>query len=67
MEIKTLTVFTLVFATNNILSCFFSFFLIIDLQILAVITQLFAPTGIPTNEAKAETETHPVTVETKVS
>ena len=50
-------------------------FLIIDLLFLipAVITQqiftptaeLVIPTGILTKEAKAEMETHPVTVETK--
>ena len=57
------------FAKNTILSCFFLFFLIIDLYflILAVIMQFFNPTaelviltGIPTTEAKAETETQPI-------
>ena len=60
------------FANDNILSCFFFFFLIIDLYFLipAVITQIFnpivelaIPIGIPTKEAKAEMETHPVIVE----
>ena len=54
--IKTSMVFNLVFASNTILSCFFFFFLIIDLYILtpAVITEIFIaiaelaiPTGIP--------------------
>ena len=73
MEIKTSPVFTWVFAGNTILSCFFFFFLIIDFPIVVVITQIFVvaaqlaiTTGIPTNKAKAETEAHPVTVETKV-
>ena len=60
------------FANNTILSCFYPFFLIIDLYFLiaALITQIFNPIaklailiGIPTKEAKAETETHPVIVE----
>ena len=55
---------------------FFFFFLIIDLHFLipAVITEMFiaiaelaTPTGIPTKDARAEIETYPVTVETKVS
>ena len=57
-----------------ILSCFFFFFLIIDLYVLipAVIAQIFNPTaelvisvGTPLKEAKAETETHLVMVEAK--
>ena len=64
--------FYLDFAKNAISSCFFLFFLIIDLYFLipAVITQIFnpivelaIPIGITTKEAKAEMETHPVTVE----
>ena len=52
------------------------FFGIIDLFFLipAVVTQIFNPTaellntmGIPTKEEKAEMETHPVTVKTKIS
>ena len=67
--------FNLDFANNTILSCFFFFFLIIDLYFLipAVITQIFnpivelaIPIGIPTKEAKAEMETHPVIVEPKI-
>ena len=62
------------FADNTISSCFFLFFLIIDLYflIVAVITQIFysaaelvIPIGIPTKEAKAEIETHPVIAETE--
>ena len=66
--------FNLDFASNNILSCFFFFFLIIDLYFLipTVIAQIFnpieelvIPVGIPTKEAKAEIETHPVIVQAK--
>ena len=51
-------------------------FLIIDLYFLipAAVTQIFNPTaelvilrGIPTKEAKSEMETHPVSVEIKIS
>ena len=64
------------FADNTILSCFFLFFLIIHLLFLiaAVITQVFSsitelviPVRIPTKEAKAEMETHPVIVEIAIS
>ena len=67
--------FTLDFAKNTILSFLFFFFLIIDLYFLvpAVITQIFnlidelvIHTRIPTKEAKAEIETHPVIIETKI-
>ena len=53
----------------------FIFFLIIDLYFLitAVIVQIFIPTvefviptGTQTNEANAEIQTQPVTVETKI-
>ena len=67
----------LYFLTNNtILLYFFFFFLIIDSYFLvpAVIAQIFIVTAklvitiaIPTKEAKTETETHPVTVEAKIS
>ena len=68
--------FNLVFASNTILSCFFFFFLINDLHFLiaAVIAQIFnafaelaIPIGIPTKEAKAEMDVHPLTVETKIN
>ena len=64
------------FANNTTLSCFFFLFLMIDLYSLipAVVTQIFntmvelvIPIGIPTTEVKAEIETHPVTVEIKIS
>ena len=67
-------VFSLVFATNPILSCFFLFFLKIHLYFLipAVITQIFNPTAeltipnrTPPNEAKVEIRTHPLTAEKK--
>ena len=58
--------FNLDFANDNILSCFFFYFLIIDLYFLipAIISQIFnpiaelvIPIGIPTKEVKAERET----------
>ena len=67
--------FNLYFAKNTILSCFFFFFLIIDLYFLipAVIAQTFnpiseliIPLGIPSKEAKADIEKHPLTVEAKI-
>ena len=60
------------FADNTILSCFYPFFVIIDLYFLtvALIKQIFNTIakletliGISTKEAKAEIETHPVIVE----
>ena len=63
-------VFNLIFASDTILSCFFLFFLVIDLYFLiaAVNAQIFNPTaevaipiGMPTNKAKAEIETHLLT------
>ena len=68
--------FNLNVANNTILSCFFLFFLFIDLYLLipVVITQIFTaivevviPIGIPTTKAKAKMETHPVIVEIKIS
>ena len=68
--------FNLEFSYNTILSCFFFFFLSIDLYFLipAVIAQIFnpilelvIPIGIPINEAKAEMETHPLIVEAKIN
>ena len=76
LEIRTSIVFNLSFPSTNILSCFFFFFFIIDLYFLipAMIAQMFNPTtelviltGTQTNEANAEIETQPVTVETKIS
>ena len=68
--------FNLELTNNTILSCFFFFFLFIDLHFLifVVIAQIYnttaelvIPTGIPTKEAKAEMELHAVAVETKIS
>ena len=76
LEIKTSILFNLAFAKNTILSSFFLLFVIIDFYFLipAVIAQIFnrtlefaIPTGIPPKEEKAETETHPVTIEAKIS
>ena len=64
--------FNLGFASNTILSCFFLFFLTIDLNFLitAVIAQVFkpiaepvSPIGTPTKESKVEMITHPVIIE----
>ena len=69
-------VFNLNFANNTTFSCFFFFFLIIDLfaLIAGVIAQIFNPIaelvtaiGIPTKEAKKEMETHLVILEAKIS
>ena len=74
-KIKTFMLFNLDFANNTILSCFFFFFLILDLKFLipAVIAQLFNPIAelvipirIPIKEAEAEIEIHPVIVEAKI-
>ena len=63
------------FANNTISSCFFFFFLIIGLyvlvpagiaQIFIPIAELVIPIGIPTKEAIAEIEIHPVIVEAKI-
>ena len=68
--------FNLPFVKNAIFKYLFFFFVIIYLYflILAVITQVFNPVvelviliEIPTKEAEAEIETHPVLVETKIS
>ena len=62
LQIKTYMLFNLDFDNNTSLSCFFFFFLIIDLYFLtpAVIAQIFNPIAglvipieIPTKEAKA--------------
>ena len=64
--------FNLIFLNNTISPCFVSFFFIIDFHftILTLIAQIFNPAalipiGIPTKEARAEIEAHPVTGETK--
>ena len=75
LEIKTSMLLKLDFANNTILSCFFFFLLIIDLhflipavtaQIFNPIAELIIPIGIPSKEAKAEIEIHPVIVGTKI-
>ena len=67
--------FSLYFANNNILSCFYFVFLIIDLyflilaviaQILNPIAELLIPIRIPTKEAKPEMEPHTNIVEAKI-
>ena len=76
LQTKTYMLFNLDFANNTISSCFFLFFLIIDLYLLipAVITQIFnsladlaIPIGTLTKEPKGEIETHPVIVEVTIS
>ena len=68
--------FNLDSGNNAILSCFFLFFLVIDLYFLipAVITQIFnpivelaIPTGIPNKEAKADMKTQPIIIEITIS
>ena len=73
--------FNLVLVNNSILSCFFFFFLVIDLSnlnikyflITAVIAQVFnlteervIPMGITTEVVEAKIETHPLTAEAKI-
>ena len=67
--------FNLVFANDTFLSCFFVFFLMIDLhvlisafnaQIFSPFSELVTPIGIPTKEVKGEIEIHPVNVEAKM-
>ena len=75
LEIKTSLLFNSDFGNNTILSCFFFYFWIIDLFFLipAITVQIFNhvaglvnPIGIPSKEAKAEIETHPIIVEAKI-
>ena len=72
LEINNSILFNLNFAKNTTLSCFFLFFLIIDLyfltpaaiaQICNPLEELAIPIGIPIEEAEAEIEIHPVIVE----
>ena len=67
--------FNLDFAGNTILSRFFFFLFIIDLnllilaaiaQILDSITELVVAIRIPSKKANTEIEIHPVIVETKI-
>ena len=77
LEIKVSILLNLDFADNTISSClfFFFFFLIIESYFLipAVIAQIFSPIGelvipigIPSKEAKAEIEIHPVITQAKI-
>ena len=62
------------FANNTILSCFFFFFLIIDLFLIPAVTaqvfnpiaELVFPIGIPSKEIKADIEIHPAIAEAKI-
>ena len=74
-EIETSMLFHLDFGNNTILSYYFFFFLIIDLYFLisAVISQILNPIAelvisirVPSKEAKAKIEIHPVIVEAKI-
>ena len=76
LETRTSIVFNLSFPNNTISSYFFFFFFKIYLYFLipAVIAQIFipteefvTPTRIQPNKANTEIETHPVTVEAKIS
>ena len=67
--------FILDFASNTISTCFFFFFLFIDLsflipaaiaQIVKLVAELVTPIGIPIKEARAELEIHPVIQEGKI-
>ena len=72
LEIKTLIVFNLVFANKTILSCFFFFFLMIDLLFnfcsdctnFKFYYRNRNTYRTPTNEANAEIETQPLAAET---
>ena len=67
LEINISMLFNLVLAGNNVFSCLFLFFLLIDLNflIIAVLARVFIPTvklaipaGITAEEAKEEMEIH---------
>ena len=73
LEIKASMLFSLAFANNTILSCFF--FLTFDFYFFVpeVTTQIFNPIaelvisiGISSKEVKAETEIHPVIAKAKI-
>ena len=74
LEIKTSILFNLDFVNNSILSCFLLTYIDLYFLIPAVFTKILnpiaepvIPIGIPTKEAKAEMETHPVIVEITIS
>ena len=73
LEVKTSTLFNLVFGSDTTLSCSFLFFLITDLkflifpvilQIIFVALKFAIPIGLRIKEAK---ETHPLTTQEKIS
>ena len=76
LEIKSFMLFNLDFANNTIFSCFCFLFLIVNLYFLIFaaiapvfnfITELVIPIEVSNrNEAKAETEIHPVIAEAKI-
>ena len=75
LKINTSKLFHLDFDSNTILSCFFFFFLFIELYSYSCsyykkfnpIVELVIPIGISTKEAKAKMDTHPVFVEITIS
>ena len=76
LEIRTSIVFNSSYSNNTILSYFLFYFFVNEFYFLipAVISQICIPTvelvivtETQANEANAETETQPVTVETKIS
>ena len=57
LEVKTPVVFSLVFANNPILSCFFfSVFLNYTFQLLQLLHKLVIPMGIPIKDGATEIE-----------
>ena len=76
LNVKASMLFNLVLANNTFLSCFFFYFLVIDLYFIShvVCAHIFNPIaeliiliGLRSSEAKAETKIYPVTTEAKIS
>ena len=72
-EIRVSVLFNLGHVNNTVLSCFFFFnyylYLLITIAIAQIynpIVELVIPIRIPSNEAKVETEIHPVIIEAKI-
>ena len=76
LEIETSIAFNLAFPSNNVLSCFFLLFLIIDFFLLfliidlcflipAVITQIFSPTAEFTKPTGMQTNVASAEIETQ--
>ena len=72
LNVKTSMLFNLVFASNTHLSCFFFYFLYIDLyfiihavcaDIFNLIAELVTPIGLSNKVAKVEIKIHPATAE----